>query len=70
MKIYKTVSIDWDKEEIDTINSFREFLREKRDAVQHDFSTLANLLDTIDTDLYNVLYDSNLQAENCSEQIV
>lgn len=68
MKIYKTVSIDWDEEEIETINSFREFLQEKRDAVRHDFSTLADLLDAIDTDLYNVLHDSDLHAENYSEQ--
>ena len=68
MKIYKTVSVDWDKEEINTINSFREFLQEKRDAVRCNFSTLADVLDAIDTDLYNVLHDSDLQAENYSEQ--
>lgn len=66
MKIYKTVSMDWDEEEIETINSFREFLQEKRDTVQYDFPALANLLDAIDTDLYNVLHDSDLQAENFS----
>ena len=66
MRIYKTVSIDWDEEEIETINSFREFLQEKRDTVQHDFPVLANLLDAIDTHLYNVLHDSDLQAENFS----
>jgi len=68
MKIYKTVSVEWDEEEINTINSFREFLQEKRDAVRRNFSTLANVLDAIDTDLYNVLHNSDLQAENYSEQ--
>lgn len=72
MYIEKRVIASWDTDEVETINSFREFLQDKMEELEHhkvnkELEEFYHCIDEIDTALVNLIDNDYLMTAETND---